>query len=286
MLQIGNNMKTYIIAEIGINHNGDINIAKQLIDVAKVAGVDCVKFQKRNPDICVPDHQKSVMKTTPWGTMTYLEYRHRVEFNKAQYDEIAKYSKDRAIQWSSSVWDLDSLAFLKKYDLPFIKIPSAKLTDDELLQATIETGKKVILSTGMSTLKEIAHAVKLLKADGNANFALLHCNSSYPAPLHELNLSGIITLKKKFKCEVGYSGHEFRMGSNVHTVSTVYLGATIIERHITLDRTMWGTDQSCSVEPEDLIKMVRGIRELEVSFGDGEIYVSESEKPIRKKLRG
>ena len=273
-------MKTYIIAEIGINHNGDINNAKRLIDVAALSGCDSVKFQKRNPDVCVPEHQKSVMRETPWGEMTYLEYKYKVEFEKPEYDEIDKYCRDKGIQWSASPWDLDSLIFIMQYDIPYIKIPSAHMTNLPLLEAAIATGKRVIVSTGMSTLNEVDTAVEVLK---KGDFALLHCNSTYPAPLEELNLKCIQTLKERYNCEVGYSGHEFRLGTSV---SAVYLGATIIERHITLDRTMWGTDQLCSIEPQGLIKLVKGIRELEVALGDGNKVVTKSEEKIKKKLRG
>jgi len=274
--------KTYIIAEIGINHNGDLTIAKRLIDIAALSGCDAVKFQKRNPDVCVPEHQKNVMRDTPWGTMTYLEYKYKVEFGKTEYDEIDRYCKEKGIAWSASPWDLDSLEFLNQYDLPFIKLPSAMLTNYELIEACAKSGKRVILSTGMSTEEEIDTAVNTIKCF-TSNFAILHCNSTYPAPLNELNLSTIKTLKDKYDCEIGYSGHEFRIGT---TVASVYLGATIIERHITLDRTMWGTDHLSSVEPQGLIKLVKGIRELEEAFGDGVIQVTESEKIIRNKLRG
>ena len=274
--------KTYIIAEIGINHNGDLDIAKRLIDMASCAGCDSVKFQKRNPAICVPEHQKGVMRKTPWGEMTYIDYKYRVEFGKEEYDQIDKHCRDRGIEWSASPWDLDSLEFLNQYDLPFIKIPSAMLTNDELLLESCKTGKKVILSTGMSTKEEIDHAVKLLK-DNSREFAILHCVSTYPAPMEELNLKCIETLKERYGCEVGYSGHEFRLNPSV---AAIYLGATIIERHITLDRNMWGTDQMCSVEPQGLIKLVIGIRDLEKCLGDGKITVSEGEEKIRKKLRG
>jgi len=289
---------TYIIAEIGINHNGDLNIAKKLIDIAVMSGCDAVKFQKRNPDVCVPDHQKDIIRDTPWGKMSYLEYKHKIEFGKEEYDKINSYCKERGIVWSASPWDLDSLEFLSQYNVPFIKIPSAMITNEDLMFAAKRTGKKVIISTGMSTFSEIERAITILKLPGNTaktlrpfhfnekadnNFAVLHCNSTYPAPLNELNLSAIKTLKDRFKCEVGYSGHEFRLGTSV---AAVYLGATIIERHITLDRTMWGTDQLSSVEPQGLIKLVKGIRELEESFGDGKIKITESEKIVRKKLRG
>ena len=275
-------MKTFIIAEIGINHNGDIEKALRLIDIAYLAGCDAVKFQKRNPDICVPEHQKNVIKQTPWGDMTYLKYKKRMEFDADQYDIIDEYCRTRNIAWSASPWDLDSLKFLKQYNVPFLKIPSAMLTNEPLVRSAAQFGKKIILSTGMSTIKEVDKAVSWLRAE-NANFALLHCNSSYPAPLKNLNLKCIQTLKERYDCEVGYSGHEFRLGTSV---SAVYLGATIIERHITLDRTLWGTDQLCSVEPQGLIKLVKGIRELELALGDGIKVVTKEEEIIRNKLRG
>ncbi len=274
--------KTYIIAEIGINHNGSLDVAKKLIDVASVAGCDAVKFQKRNPDVCVPEHQKGVMRDTPWGTMTYLDYKYKVEFEKEEYDEIDRYCKAQNIEWSASPWDLDSLKFLEQYDLPFIKMPSAMMTNENLMRAAARTGKRVIFSAGMSTLEETDKAVEWMKEE-SADFALLHCNSAYPAPLEDLNLSCIKTLRDRYGCEVGYSGHEFRLGT---TVAAVYLGASILERHITLDRTMWGSDHLASVEPQGLIKLVRGVRELEVAYGDGVKRVTEGELPSRKKLRG
>ena len=274
--------KTYIIAEIGINHNGSLDTAKKLIDVAAVAGCDAVKFQKRNPDICVPEHQKQKIRETPWGNIPYIDYKYKVEFQKEEYDEIDRYCKERGIEWSASPWDLDSLNFLDQYDIPFIKIPSAMLTNEELIKKSAQTGKKIILSTGMSTMEEVNQAVVWLLSE-QAEFALLHCNSAYPAPLEDLNLSCIKTLKDTYKCEVGYSGHEFRLGT---TVAAVYLGATILERHITLDRSMWGSDHLSSIEPQGLIKLVRGVRELEAAFGDGVKRVTDGELPSRKKLRG
>ena len=275
-------MSTYIIAEIGINHNGSLETAKKLIDIAAVSGCDAVKFQKRNPDICVPEHQKGVLRETPWGTMTYLDYKYRVEFGKEEYDEIDAYCKDKGIAWSASPWDMDSLTFLEQYDLPFIKVPSAMITNEELMRGCARTGMKVIFSSGMSTLDETDQAVEWMREEG-AEFALLHCNSTYPAPLEDLNLRCIQTLRARYDCEVGYSGHEFRLGT---TVASVYLGATILERHITLDRTMWGSDHLASVEPQGLIKLVKGVRELEIALGDGEKRVTEGELPVRKKLRG
>jgi sialic acid synthase SpsE len=273
-------MSTYIIAEIGINHNGSMEIAKKLIDMAALSGCDAVKLQKRNPDVCVPEHQKGKMRDTPWGTMTYIEYKYRMEFQKPEYDEIDRYCKEKGIAWSASPWDLDSLDFLMQYDIPFIKIPSAMITNEALMKASAATGKKVIFSTGMSTYAEIDQAVEWLNG---ADTLMLHCNSTYPAPLEDLNLKCIQTLKERYNCDVGYSGHEFRLGTSV---AAVYLGATCIERHITLDRTMWGSDHMASVEPQGLIKMVKGIRELEIALGDGIKRVTEGEKAPRKKLRG
>jgi N-acetylneuraminate synthase len=277
--------RTYIIAEIGINHNGSLETAKQLIDLAAVAGCDAVKFQKRTPEVCVPKHQWDVMRNTPWGEMRYIDYKHRMEFGKEEFDEIDAYCKDKGIEWSASPWDAESLEFLLQYDdIPWIKIPSAMLTNKELLKACCESGKKIIMSVGMSTEAEVASAIRTLNHHGaKGNYALLHCNSSYPAKIEELNLSTIPRLKEEYECEVGYSGHEFRIGTSV---AAVYLGATIIERHITLDRTMWGSDHMASVEPQGLIKLVRGIRELEMAYGSPEKVVTEDEKKARLKLRG
>jgi N-acetylneuraminate synthase len=282
-------MKTQIIAEIGINHNGDLNIAKKLIDISEFAGCDVVKFQKRNPDVCVPEHQKGVMRDTPWGKMTYLEYKHKIEFGQDEYDEIDDYCRGK-IDWTASPWDMDSVEFLEQYDLPFVKIPSALLTDYELIRECSQRFSNLVLSTGMSTIEEIDGAVKSMGGEiGNyrsqlqrCEFALLHCNSTYPAPVDELNLSCISTLRKRYGCEVGYSGHEYGLTT---TISSLCFGATIIERHITLDKSMWGTDHMASVEPHGLIKLVRGIRELESAIGDGKKVVTDGEKPVRDKLR-
>lgn len=283
--------KTYIIGEIGINHQGDLSIAKRLIDIAAAAGCDAVKFQKRNPDIAVPEHQKNQPRRWQGEDMTYLEYKYKVEFGRAEYDEIAKYCRDKNIHWSASPWDMDSLKFLSSYDIPFIKIPSAMLTNDELLEGCVRSGKRVIFSTGMSTQEEIDHAVEVLREAkrtyvslNDDKIGLLHCNSTYPAPVDELNLSAIKTLQEKYPdFEIGYSGHELTIGT---TVASVLLGASIIERHITLDRNMEGSDHMASVTPWGLFKLVNGIRELEQAYGDGNIEVTESEKAVRKKLRG
>ncbi len=273
--------KTYLIAEVGINHNGDIAFVKKIIDFAVVAGWDCVKLQKRNPDISIPDHQKNVIRETPWGKMTYLEYKKRIEFGRKQYDEIARYCKNK-IDFTASVWDVDSVNFMDKYQVPFLKIPSAHLTNDELILKVCKKKVPILLSTGMSTLKEINHAVKLVQKYTN-NFALLHCNSSYPAAIQELNLRVIKILEKRYKCPVGYSGHEFGL---VTTTAAVFLGSKIIERHVTLSRTMWGTDQMASVEPQGMLKLSQQVRALEMALGDGRKRVYDSELPIRKRLRG
>jgi len=281
--------KTYIIGEIGINHQGDLSIAKRLIDIAAAAGCDAVKFQKRNPDVCVPEHQKNQPRKWQGEEMTYLEYKYKVEFGKEEYDEIDRYCKEQGIAWSASPWDMDSLKFLQQYDLPFIKLPSAMLTNDELLHACVNKGWKVIFSTGMSTQEEIDHAVQILRSAKNvtgntSKIGLLHCNSTYPAPVNELNLSAIKTLQEKYPdFEIGYSGHELTIGT---TVASVLLGASIIERHITLDRNMEGSDHMASVTPWGLFKLVSGIRELEQAYGNGVIEVTESEKAVREKLRG
>jgi N-acetylneuraminate synthase len=282
-------MKTEIIAEIGINHNGNLGVAKKLIDIAVVAGCDVVKFQKRNPDVCVPEHQKGVMKETPWGNMTYLEYKHKIEFGLEEYDEIDDYCLGK-ISWTASPWDMDSVEFLEQYDLPFVKIASATLTDYELVEECSKRFNKLVLSTGMSTLEEIDEAIKAMGGEkGNyrsqlqrCEYALLHCNSTYPAQVDDLNLSCIKTLRDRYGCEIGYSGHEYGLTT---TISSICFGASIIERHITLDKAMWGSDQMVSVEPHGLIKLVRGVRELERAIGDGQKIVTKSEIPFRDKLR-
>ncbi len=276
---VGDEYPTFITAEIGLNHNGDLNIAKKLIDMAVLAGCDAVKFQKRNPDTCVPKDQKNKEKETPWGTMTYLEYRHRVEFGKKEYKEIDKYCKQRNIIWFASSWDIKSVDFLEELDVPCYKIASPSLTDDELLQHIKSKGKPIILSTGMSTIEQIKHAVKIL---GKDNLILLHCTSTYPSVDEELNLRVIPWLKKKFNCPIGYSGHESGVPASL---AATILGACMIERHIALDRAMWGSDQAASLEPNGLNRLVRDMRRIPVWFGDGKKRVFESEKPILEKLR-
>jgi len=282
MLDFSKLSKPYIIAEIGINHNGDMQIAKKLIDATFACSWDCVKFQKRNPDISIPEHQKNVERDTPWGKMTYLHYKHKIEFGKLDYDYIENYCKEKPIDWSASVWDLDSLNFLMQYDLPFLKIPSAHIHNNELLIECCKTNLPIILSTGMSTLEEIDYAVDLLFKHAK-HFAILHTNSSYPAKNDELNLLLIPFLKERYKCIVGYSGHEYGLDS---TTVAVAMGAMIVERHITLNHQMWGTDQSSSIEIQGMDKLYKQINAVKGYLGDGEKRIYESEQSIRLKLRG
>ena len=276
---IGAGEPVYIIAEIGINHNGNIEIAKQLMDVAVETGCDAVKFQKRTPEICVPEEQKSIPRETPWGSMTYFEYKKRIEFEQPEFEQIDAYAKKIGIDWFASPWDVPSVDFLEGFNVPCQKIASACLTDSELLTAVNKTKTTTILSTGMSSIEEIDKAVSLLN---NVPLAIAQATSTYPAEASELNLRAIQTFAEKYKVPVGYSGHE--RGLQV-TIAAVALGATFIERHITLDRSMWGTDHSASLEPEGLKKLVRDIRIIELALGDGKKKVYDSEIPIRAKLR-
>jgi len=276
---IGENQPVYIIAEIGINHNGDPDLAKRLIDAAVLAGCDAVKFQKRTPELCVPLQQREIMKETPWGLMTYMEYRHRVEFGQSEYEEINGYCKKRNIDWFASCWDQPSVDFIKEFEPICYKIASASLTNDELLKHINAQGRPMILSTGMSTMEEIHHAVSILDQE---RLLIAHCTSTYPCPPKELNLRMIRTLRREFNCPIGYSGHEVGLQTSY---AAVVLGATFIERHITLDRAMWGSDQAASVEPAGLMRLVRDIRVIEKALGDGVKQVYKSELPGRTKLR-
>lgn len=276
---VGDGHPAYIIAEIGINHNGSVEIAKQMIDAAVHAGVDAVKFQKRTPEICTPPDQQKLMRDTPWGYITYLEYRHKVEFNEADYRELDRYCREKGISWFASVWDEPSVDFMEKFNPPAYKIPSASLTDHELLRYARKTGRPLILSTGMSTMAEISSAVRVLGTD---NLVITHCTSTYPCEPEELNLRMIETLRKKFPCPVGYSGHEVGL---VPPAVAVALGACMIERHLTLDRAMWGSDQAASVEPAGFARLVMYVRVSEASLGDGVKRVYASEKSSLKKLR-
>ncbi|MDA7679706.1 N-acetylneuraminate synthase family protein [bacterium] len=274
--------KPYLIAEIGINHNGDLNIARKLMDAVNACGWDCAKFQKREPDVCVPENQKNIPRETPWGKMTYIEYKHKIEFGEKEYNEIKGYCEAKPIDWSLSVWDLQSLDFVSKYNLPFIKIPSAHLTNLELIKAVAESKTDCILSTGMSDWKMIDNAVEILERY-NANYALMHCNSSYPAPHHEINLALIPEMANRYNCTIGYSGHEFDLEPTVLAVS---MGAKIIERHVTLDHNMWGTDHKSSLEVHAMDLLAKRITGIKAIIGDNKKIITESEKEIMIKLRG
>jgi len=276
---VGEGYPTFIIAEIGINHNGSVQIAKELIKAAFEAGVDAVKFQKRTPEICVPDHQKGQMRDTPWGYISYLDYRYKVEFGQGEYEDIDAYCHDLGIKWLASSWDIPSLEFIDTFNPPAHKIPSALLTDHSLLRAIRKTERPIILSTGMSTMSEIEDAVKILGID---NLLVCHTTSSYPCPPEELNLKMIQTLLDKFPCPIGYSGHEVGL---VPSALAVAMGACLVERHVTLDRAMWGSDQAASVEPHGVRTLVKYIRVTEKSLGDGRKYVYDSEQSSLKKLR-
>lgn len=280
---IGENEPVFLIAEIGINHNGDMGIAKQLMDAAFACGWQCVKFQKRTPEICVPEHQKNMLRNTPWGEMTYLEYKHKVEFSEEEYTYIDNYCKEKPILWTASVWDIPSLEFILKYDVPFIKIPSAKLTESELLSEAAKSGKTIVLSTGMSTVEEIDEAVNLLEKYSKGNYVLMHTNSTYPTPPEDINLSTIKFLRDRYNCLVGYSGHEYDLEP---TVIAVALGAKIIERHITLDHNMWGSDHFASLEIHAMDMLCKRINEVDIILGDDSKKLTPKEMEVRKKLRG
>ncbi|MCI0512183.1 N-acetylneuraminate synthase family protein [candidate division KSB1 bacterium] len=277
---VGENEPVFIIAEIGINHNGSLEFVKSMIDGAVKAGCDAVKFQKRTPEICVPKDQWNILRDTPWGRITYLEYRHKVELGLADYREIDNYCKAKGIFWFASCWDKPSIEFIEQFDPPLIKAPSACLTDLMLIKEMKKNGHAVMISTGMSTLEEIKKAIDVV---GEDNLLLAHSTSNYPCVDEELNLRVIQTLKANFPHTiVGYSGHEIGLPT---TVAAVALGARFVERHITLERAMWGTDQAASIEIHGLEILVRHIRSVEKALGDGIKRVYESEKVAMRKLR-
>ena len=284
VLQIGNKSlgdshPVYIIAEIGINHNGDLSIAKQLIDVAKASGCDAVKFQKRTPELCVPMEQREILRETPWGVMTYFEYKKKIEFGYDEYAEIDQYCKQLGIDWFASCWDIESVRFIEQFNPIAYKLASATITDVKVLESIAATRKPVLMSTGMSTMEEIRFAVSNLPYE---QLALFHTTSCYPCKSNEINLRMIDTLKDEFNRPVGYSGHE--IGLQI-TLAAVALGANMVERHITLNRAMWGTDQSASVEPQGLTRLVRDIRIIEEAMGDGIKHLYDCEQKAREKLR-
>jgi N-acetylneuraminate synthase len=277
---VGPGQPIFVAAEVGINHNGSLEIAKKLIDGAVLAGADAVKFQKRTPERCVPRDQWDVERDTPWGRMTYIEYRHRVEFNEQQYAAIDRHCKERGMLWFASCWDEDAVDFIEQFNPPCYKAASASLTDGGLLDKMRQTGKPLIISTGMSTIEEIDSAVQHL---GRHDLVIAHSTSTYPCPPEQLNLNMIKTLQGQYPgCPIGYSGHEVGLAP---TWAAVSLGATFVERHITLDRAMWGSDQAASVEIGGFLRLVANIRDIERSMGDGIKRVYEAEIKQRAKLR-
>lgn len=277
---IGGGQPAYVIAEIGLNHNGEVDIAKRLIDVAAEAGADAVKFQKRTPEIATPEHMRDVPRETPWGTMSYLDYRRRVEFGRDEYLEVGAYAAERGLDWFASPWDVPSVEFLEDLDVVAHKVASACLTDTELLEALRDTGKPIILSTGMSTIEQIDQAISVLGTD---RLVLLHATSTYPMEPEEANLRMIPALRDRYPgVPVGYSGHE--RGLQI-SLAAVALGAQAVERHITLDRTMWGSDHAASLEPTGLQHLVRDIRVIEEALGDGIKRVFPGEMAPMAKLR-
>ena len=278
---VGDGHSVYIIGEIGINHNGSVDIAKLMIDGAVHAGADCVKFQKRTPELCVPRDQWHIERDTPWGRMTYIDYRRKVEFDADDYREIDRHCKAKDIHWTVSCWDEGAVDFMEQhFDVPFYKAASASLTDVDLLRKMQSTGRPLMISTGMSTMDEIHSAVPMLDP---SSLLIAHSTSAYPCPIDELNLNMISTLREQFpSIPIGYSGHETGLAT---TYAAVVKGASFIERHITLDRAMWGTDQSASVEIGGLQRMVKDIRDIETAMGDGRKRVYDSELSSRAKLR-
>jgi N-acetylneuraminate synthase len=277
---VGDGQAVFVIAEIGINHNGSLDLAKQLIEGAASTGCDAVKFQKRTPEKCVPRDQWHIERETPWGRMTYIDYRHRVEFGRDEYAEIDRFCKEHKILWFASCWDEDAVEFMEQFDPPVYKAASASLTDIDLLMKKKRTGRPLIISTGMSTQPEIDAAIRAIGTD---RLLIAHTTSTYPCPLEQLNLRMILTLKSRYPgCPIGYSGHEVGLAP---TWAAVALGATFVERHITLDRAMWGSDQAASVEVSGFSRLVRNIRDIEKSLGDGVKQVYEGEMTQRKKLR-
>lgn len=283
-IQIGENIvgphrPTYVIGEIGLNHNGDVEVAKKLIDVAALAGAQAVKFQKRTPDLSTPEDMKATRRETPWGEMSYLEYRYRVEFEAEQYGEVARYAAQKAITWFASPWDVPSVGFLEDMNVPVHKVASASVTDLELLRELASTGKPIILSTGMSTVEQIDRAVEVLGTD---RLVIMHATSTYPMPAEEANLLVIPELAARYGVPIGYSGHE--RGLQI-SIAAVTLGACAVERHITLDRTMWGSDQAASLEPHGFMSLVRDIRIVEQALGDGRKRVMPGEVKQMARLR-
>ncbi len=273
--------RPYLIAEIGINHNGSISLAKKLIDIAVENNFDAVKFQKRNPEVSTPEIQKNVIRDTPWGQMTYLDYKKKIEFGKKEFNQIDKYCKKMKIDWFASPWDIDSVNFMKSFNVKYNKIASAMITNLPLLEVVAKQRKKTLISTGMCSIKDINKAIKIFKKN-NCKFAILHCVSKYPCPEDELNLNLIPFYKKKYKCEIGYSGHEPTVSPSI---LAWYLGAEYIERHITLDRSMWGTDQAASLSEGGMKTLSEIISKAQGFLGNGKKTIGNEEKKLLKKFK-
>ena len=274
-------MSIFIIAEIGINHNGDVGITKDLIKVAKEAGCDAVKFQKRTLEKVYAPEELDKQRESPWGT-TNRQQKEGLEFGQQEFEQIDSYCKELGIEWFASAWDVESQNFLKQFDLKYNKIASAMMVDSDLLRIVAAEGRHTFISTGMSTLEEIDCAVEIFKKSG-CPFEVMHCVSTYPMEDTDANLNCISTLRDRYSCDVGYSGHEVGLAVSYAAAA---LGITSLERHITLDRAMYGSDQSASIEPSALRSLVGAVRKIEQAMGDGKIYVLDSEVPIAKKLRG
>jgi N-acetylneuraminate synthase len=278
--RVGAGEPVFVIAEIGINHNGSLDLARKLVDAAVLSGANAVKFQKRTPELCVPREEWHVERDTPWGRMTYIDYRRRMEFGEREYAAIDRHCRERGILWFASPWDEEALDFLERFDPPCHKIASASLTDHALLARAREVGRPAILSTGMSTLDELDAAVDQLDRD---RLLIAHANSTYPCPPRDLNLRVISSLRARYpECPIGYSGHETGLAT---TWAAVALGACFVERHITLDRAMWGSDQAASVEVSGFMRLVAKIRDIEAALGDGRKRITPGELPQLAKLR-
>lgn len=277
---VGDGQRCFVIAELGINHNGSLELAKRMIDGAVLAGCDAVKFQKRTPEVCVPKDQWNIERDTPWGRMTYIDYRHKIEFGAKEFSIIDKYCRERNILWFASAWDEPAVDFMEQFEPPCYKAASASLTDLPLLKAMKATGRPLIISTGMSTMQEIEDAVEAI---GEDNLCVAHSTSSYPCPVEDINLAMIHTLKRRYpEIPIGYSGHEVGLAP---TWAAVAMGATFVERHLTLDRAMWGTDQAASVEVTGFCKLVGNLRDIEKARGDGIKKIYQGEIGPRAKLR-
>jgi len=281
MNQMMKRTRPFLIAEIGINHNGSLKLAKKLIDLAKKYNFDSVKFQKRDPNICVPEHQKAKIRNTPWGEITYFEYKKKIELGETEFRKIDKYCKKIKIDWFCSSWDKNSLKFMKKFKTKYNKVASAMITNLDLLKLIAKEKKLTFISTGMSKMKDINNAVKIFKKN-KCDFVLMHCVSTYPCEEKDLNLNLIPTLKEKFKCKIGYSGHETTVSP---TYAAWFLGADYIERHITLDRTMYGTDQSASLSEAGIRELTNILLKFPSMLGDGNKIITKDEKKLIPKFR-